>query len=352
MIKSNSSDSVMFKPAFGRWKSIIFIMILPFVIVSCFKEDEKLPPLPPPPAGVVFDTAAMTPFYKNQIFYDFGTGNTVETILKTDWDLGFSCDTTGVRIILNTSNFMKIADANGQAFGAVIDTSGFDWRFDKSDGNPDSAAILNWLNISGSDTLYSGHTFVVDRGMDEQGNLRGMRQLVFDSLKGNTYYFRFSNYNGSGIKSFSITKQAGVNYTYFSFAGSGLAKPLEPPKESWDIQFTQYTTLLYTAEGAAYPYLVTGVLLNPYKVKSAVEPVKSFESITLIDAESLQFSSALDGIGYDWKYYSFETGNYTVVTNKTFIIRDFEGSYFKLRFVSFYNQLGEKGYPVFEFQKL
>jgi hypothetical protein len=60
----------------------------------------------------------------------------------------------------------------------------------------------------------------------------------------------------------------------------------------------------------------------------------------------------MDFIGYDWKYYDFETGSYTVDFSRSYIIRTRAGFYFKLRFAGFYNASGEKGYPVIEFQRL
>ena len=340
----------LLKMGYRSSKLLVLFCLMGMVLTACFKEDEKVPPHI---AGdVKMDTAAMTPLYKNQVFYDLGTGSAVSTVLKTDWDLGFASDSNGVRIILNSSNFMKAADMGIVPIGFPADTSGVTWKFDKSDGNPDSSAIMGWIIPNGSDTTYSRHLFVIDRGMDEQGNLRGLRQVIFDSLKGNTFYFRFSNYNGTGLTSFSVSKQPGRNFAGFSFASGGQVKQVEPLRSDWDLKFTQYTTLLFTDLGEAYPYLVTGVLINPYKVAVAIDETNAFQDIKMANVSSYTFSSAEDQIGYDWKFYSFESGSYTVVTNKTYIIRDTEGFYFKLRFVSFYNQAGEKGYPVFEFQEL
>jgi hypothetical protein len=66
----------------------------------------------------------------------------------------------------------------------------------------------------------------------------------------------------------------------------------------------------------------------------------------------LTYSKALDAIGYEWKNYDFETGAYTVNSKEIYIIRNNVGIYFKLRFVGFYSNTGEKGYPVIEHQPL
>jgi hypothetical protein len=43
---------------------------------------------------------------------------------------------------------------------------------------------------------------------------------------------------------------------------------------------------------------------------------------------------------------------YTVIPGITYIIIDTEGFFYKLRFVSYYNDQGEKGFPVIEHLRL
>jgi hypothetical protein len=74
--------------------------------------------------------------------------------------------------------------------------------------------------------------------------------------------------------------------------------------------------------------------------------------ITREHALELEFSSRADVIGYDWKYYNFDAGVYTVVPDMNYVIRDRDGFFYKLRFIDFNNDVGEKGYPKFEFVRL
>ena len=53
-----------------------------------------------------------------------------------------------------------------------------------------------------------------------------------------------------------------------------------------------------------------------------------------------------------WKEFNFETNLYSVKDNINFVIRDFEGKYYKMRFIDFYNSQGLKGYPKFELEEL
>ncbi|MCX6282837.1 MAG: hypothetical protein NTW31_01160, partial [Bacteroidetes bacterium] len=225
------------------------------------------------------------------------------------------------------------------------------WKFDKSDGNPDSIATGQWFTVVNGDTLSNGHVWALDLGRDTAGIHLGLRQLVFDSLKHGIYYFRYAGINGSALTRASVQKDPSVNYMFYGIRAGGLVLPLEPVKTEYDLLFTQYTTLLFTNAGAAYPYLVTGVLSNSDGVRVAVDSVHSFSSIDLTLARTMNYTSALDAIGYDWKVYSFTADSYTVKTNLAYIITNSRGYFYKLRFTGFYKS-GIKGYPIIETQRL
>jgi len=328
---------------------LLFLLMIVF-LPSCFKKDEFV--LPHPPGSVKTDTIPMTYNYKFQVYFDLDSGKIVNQNIKTESDLGFECSPSGWKIILNTADFMKAADLGVIPFGLAQDTAHVTWKFDKSDGNPDSLAFGTWYQILNGDTVSNDHVYAIDRGFDENANPLGIFQVIFDSLANSRYYFRFAPINGGAINSGVVEKDGTVNYLYFSLSAGGSVKRLEPSKDKYDLLFTQYTTLLYTDIGEPYPYLVTGVLTNRNYVEVAVDSIHEFSTITLSQAQLLSFSKSLDAIGYEWKSYDFNSGAYTVNSNISYIIRDNKGLYFKLRFVGFYNRNGEKGFPVIEHQQL
>ncbi|MDP1622289.1 MAG: HmuY family protein [Bacteroidales bacterium] len=326
---------------------LLFIMMLLFQ--SCFKEDEMVSPHPR--GDVKTDTIPMMDNYLYQVYFNLDSAKIVRSNVKTSFDLGFECRSTGWHIILNSSNFMKVADLGQVTFGQSFDTAGVKLRFDKSDGNPDSTAIGAWFSITGNDTISNNHVYAISRGLDELGNPLGLYQVIFDSLKNNTYYFRYAPLKGGSVSAGAVSKDPLVNYQFFSLK-TGTVMPVEPPKLAYDLLFTQYTTLLFTDQGIPYPYLVTGVLINRYQVEVAVDSSDGFLSISREKAMAMNFTKSLDAVGYDWKYYNFDTGVYTLRPNLYYIIRNGSGYYFKLRFVGFYNKDGLKGYPIIEYQLL
>jgi hypothetical protein len=306
---------------------------------------------PHPRGDVKTDTIRMTENYLYQVYYDLESGKVVSSNEKSTADLGFECKPDGWHVILNTSDFMKVADMGQVLFGAPYDTTGLKMRFDKSNGDPDSTAIGTWFTTIGADTVSNEHVYAVNRGLDVSGNPLGLYQVIFDSLKKGTYYFRYAKLQGGTVSHGSVTKDPSVNYLFFSFQ-SGTVKHLEPSKSSYDLLFTQYTTMLFTDQGIAYPYLVTGVLLNRDHVEAVSDTTHAFSAITFDLVSSLIFSNNLDAIGYNWKYYSFTTGAYTIRPNLVYIIHGIKGYYYKLRFIGFYDKAGRKGYPVIEYQRL
>lgn len=337
----------------GSW---LFLLLPVLSLQSCFKEDERI--TPHDPGSVNTEAIAMESDYRYQVYYDLSSQSVVSANFKSDWDLGFECGQGGWHVILNTSNFMLAGNTGLGDFAAATDTTGLDWKYDPSTGNLDSTAIGPWLTFSGIDSVpdYSGEVYIVDRGYDEAGNLRGVKKVVFTEWSRDRYAVRFANLDGSGEGTAEILKDTSVNFIYFSFEEGGTVMTLEPPKYAWDLLFTQYTTLLYTNDGFPYPYLVTGVLSNRAGVKVAQDTLHEFSAIDLEAAEGFGYSDVRDEIGYDWKDVvgDVSTGNvsYVIVPGINYVVRDAGGFFYKLRFISFYNDQGEKGFPTFEYQLL
>jgi hypothetical protein len=335
--------------------SLIFIPLV-FITTSCFKEDEKV--TPHDPGGVETEVIEMTKDYRYQVYYDLASGEAVATNLKKIWDLSFDCAPGGWKILLNTSNFMLAAKTGLTDFNTVMDTVGLTWNFDASSGNEDSLAIGKWVDFQGSDSIkiYTDEVYFINRGYDESGNLRGLRKIVFLEMTDTSFLIRYANPDGTDEQYFTVVKDPAVNYVCFSFDEGGKQLNLEPPKDSWDLLFTQYTTLLYTDEGDPYPYLLTGVLTNPHKVTVAQDTLFDFSVIDYELAGEMEYWDLLDEIGYDWKDIQGDvsSGNvtYVIMEGRNYLVQDTEGFYFKLRFISFYSDEGEKGYPTFEYQRL
>ena len=98
-------------------------------------------------------------------------------------------------------------------------------------------------------------------------------------------------------------------------------------------------------------YIVTGTV-NGYSGARVAQLSGDFASITLADTVANPFSTDEDIIGYDWKDYSFDTGTYEVYSNQIYIVQDTDGNFYKLHFIDYYNDIGQRGSPKFELVQL
>ena len=333
------------------------VFISAFAFTSCFREDTLLPPYQPDPeikqiiipmaeeddiVGVVF---------KNQVFFEFETGLT-HTVKRDIWDIAFETTPEGYHVMLNGANYMEAANAGLVAFGTAFtqeDMDNYSFDFDASTGNLDSTVIGEWLDRETG--LSHGDVFLINRGFDGSLQERGYIKFQLLWAKNDTVAFQYGDLENQ----LSYTAEVYVgdqttNFVYFSFETN---EPVQvgPPKTDWDLCFTYYS---YRYPDGI-PYWLTGALANRYQVRTAEVQDSSmvFETLTLADTSRFKMTKAIDEIGFDWKEYLFgPPARYVVYSDRIFILQDNRGIYYKLRFLDFYNDKGQRGFPTFEYAEL
>lgn len=317
---------------------VIFILAIAGLIFSC-KVDE-LPVKRHNPGNMITNSVNMESNYKWQIYYDLKTNTVVGKNLKTIWDLGFECTEKGYHIIINSSKSMFAWKSADTVLQNQTDTNGFfkHRTWDEPSGSLDSTAIGNWM---GAKAVY-----VLDRGYSETGAHMGYRKIQFVEVNKTKYLIKYCNLDGSNPNTIEILKDSLYNFVFLSLS-TGTTVEVEPPKADWDLCFTQYTHVFYNPYET---YLVTGCLLNRYQTQAVLDQTKTFEQISYSDVAGYIFSSHINAIGYRWKSYNGSV--YATNPKMNYLIRDREGHYYKLHFIDFYNNLGNKGYPTWEYQKL
>jgi hypothetical protein len=308
--------------------------------VSCRKEELPVKPLDR--GEVISAQVDMGSDYKTQIYYSLSGNSIVSTHIKTEWDLAFESAAAGCHIKLNSAKWMGCYRTSQTDFNAVQDTTGYanNVTFDMPGGNLDSTAIGDWQSHS--------FVYIIDRGYTPGGTKIGYKKVQFISADANSYTFRYASLNGSNEQTVTVNRQTAKNFTCFSMNTNSVAANIEPERENYDLLFAQYTHVYADHT----PYLVVGMLLNPYKVKAARITDVDFANIQLSDTVTHPLSTPINTIGFDWKTYNFSTGTYTVDPAISFIIKAVDGFYYKFHFIGFYSSAGLKGSPKFEFKKL
>ncbi len=315
----------------------ITLIIIILIILSSCKKDEL--PIPKTDRGDVLTAeVAMTSNYRYQLYYDLETNSIVGQNLKTDWDLGFQCGSSEWQITLNGAKYMAVWRTGQTNFSSVTDTSGANWRYDNVRGKLDSTAIGDWQS--------SPQVYIINRGYNWAGSHLGFFKMMVQSVNTTEYEIRVAELNGNGDLTHTLTKNATRNRMGFSFDAGQIL--IEPPKTDWDLYFSQYTHVYDNGD----TYLVTGVLQNPYQTVIAQDETHDFTSISDGDLSSFVFSDHINTIGFDWKVYSFAISAFEINSDINYIIETSDSRFFKLHFIDFYNQSGEKGHPTFEMQEL
>jgi len=318
-----------------------FIIIVSLFLFSC--EKSEIPIEGHSMGQIEMNEISMNSNYSKQLFFDLTNNLVVKENLKTNWDLAFESSEQGWHILLNSSTLSRLSYLNNYTFEDIIDVNGLVWRWDDPRGIDNSTAFLDYPDTN---VLY-----IVDRGFELDGSQRGLKKLKIDSINNSSYFVRYSNLDNSDYHSITINKDPNVNFTYLSFDSNNTID-IEPPKEDWDLLFTQYTHLFQdNIETPAY--LVTGVYSNYLNdVQVTKDSINNFEDINSAIISSYTFSNEQNTIGYKWKIYDFDAQIYLVNSQMTYIIKSVSNRYFKLRFLDFYNNEGEKGFPSFEIQEL
>tara|TARA_B110000046_G_scaffold173759_1_gene196745 strand:+ start:94024 stop:95037 length:1014 start_codon:yes stop_codon:yes gene_type:complete len=336
-------------------KKYIIITIITLLFAAC--EKEELPLLAPPvnqttpidttgdenliaKGALIVNSVTMDADYKNQIWFDLGTNSIVKTNLRTDWDLAFNCNLNDDIVYLNPALIASVAITTETDFMLVNSDAGLNYIHEHQSGRLDKLAI--------GDVSNQRNVFIIDRGYTPSGKALGKWKAQITLVQNGDYYLTCSKLNGDDLTTAIISKKPQYNKVAYSFSTLSELQ-IEPPKTDYDICFTQYT---HVFENPPLPYSVNGVITNSYNTEIAEEFNLAFNAITKSHAESLFYSEDLDMIGYDWKSFSLQTNNFTIFSDRNYLIKDASGNLFKLHFLDFYDENGVKGTPSFELVRL
>lgn len=314
----------------------MFISGLAIMLTSC---DKKELPVPAHEAGdIQTGKVNMEQDYRWQIFYDLQTNSIVSKNLKTSWDLAFENTANGFSIFLNSSKSMYAyntgkADINNITAMDTISRK----AWDSPTGHADSTAIGNWQKAN--------FVYIIDRGNSLTGTKLGLWKIRFLSVDNKKYTVQFGAVDDTELTTVYINKDTTYNLSFLSFEDKAQVA-VEPPKDKWDIVFTQYT---HVFTDPVQPYLVTGCLINRYNTSSVSDTSISFDAISISDVNEYKFSTLVNSIGYAWKAFTGTT--YVTYSGMNYIIHNRDGFYYKLHFIDFLD-MGVKGSPKWEYQKL
>ena len=333
------------------YKKIFILYTLLLLIFSSCEKKDKAVVLPPPGPSKVSEIE-LGSSYENQVYYDIDSNKTFSSKNRS-WELAFESNDHGWHIKLNGGLLVKAINTNCRNWDTTY-TKNYLFLSDANNGDLDSTAIGEWgfrgppfpMVLKGK-----GYIYIIDRG-DTRAAKERYKKFQIHFVDDRRYKIKYANLDGSDLDSAIIMKNDSKNFVYFNFENGGTyLSEIEPTRNKWDILFTSYAQI-YHEYNPPLSYIVRGVLLNPNVVCCAKDSTTGYENLNLSFVKTLKYYKQDDVIGYDWKTYSQTSSKYVTRSHVTYIIKSKKGYYYKLRFIDYYNNKGEKGYPKFEFQRL
>lgn len=331
-------------------RNLLPLLIPGLIIFSSCEKEETPVTLPPRDLSVQMMSVNMGLEYDKQIFVDLVSGkqNTTDNNL---WDLSFDASPMGFQVFMNGGKNVLIANSGFTQFNTISNPSSLLWRWDESSGKPDSIVLGKWCNWNTRQTFDS--VYVIDRGLgkDKPDNFF---QFKIKAVDANRYLISVADLNGQFLYDSDIKKDASKNLVYFTFANGGSALNIEPQRHQWHFTFLRYRWIYYEFNPPLL-YQVCGVHLNRHLVEVAVDSTLNFYDIKLSDGLNQSYSDRRDMIGFEWKYPDFTPNGVRYRTRNYinyFIREKNSGHIYKLRFLDFYDDAGNKGSPRFEYQLL
>ncbi len=342
-------SNIIIKKNSRRLQSIwVILLLVSFFLSGCFEKDTPVPAYQWD--GPSFQMTKS--IYDYQVFYQLEGNKEVTSCPNDAWDLAFESSKDGFHIRINSGNYLGIAGTGTDKFTSEFQNGILEYKFDNPNGNPDSTAVGNWWDPDLQQA--TGQVYLL--GQYDGIKYKPLKKIQFLSVSDTNYILRYANPDGTGENIFSVTKEYAFNNSYFSFKNGGEQVAIEPPRDTWDLFFGQYYTILIAPDGTPTPYPVRGTLLNPYKVKAAMDTTMDFVNISKADLPAFDFTTKGDIIGHNWKDVdvneSSNTATYTVRDGYNYIIKSVNGDYYKLQFTSYTNDKAERGYPSFDILNL
>ncbi|MEM1217313.1 MAG: HmuY family protein, partial [Bacteroidota bacterium] len=298
------------------------------------------------------------PMYSQQAYFNLAQMEAVETIENTDWDIAFTAvGFQDAGILVNEATAFSFADPlpevelyhaptddfNDNVDPAVLGERLFNdeasWLYGAGNAGRDESNIADYgwgTYDGGSMTVIGEQVFVI--------KLRSgaYKKFMIESLAITTYNVKYADLDGGNETTVTIDKnvQAGA-LALFSFdQGSVIASPT-----NWDILFTRYYTIL-DDNGTLVDYNVTGVHSGPETQVAVIDGVNPDE-VDLGYAED--FSSQVDLVGWDWKFFSFQDG-WILDTDISYLIKVGDGTVYRIHFFDF--EGSSTGIASFEWAEL
>ncbi|WP_375578330.1 HmuY family protein [Marivirga tractuosa] len=297
------------------------------------------------------------PEFTQQAFVDLSKINST-SIDKNTWDLGFY-NGDGYHVMLNSTAQVMARPLDKTDLSTVTaeDTVGFASTMQIGfTATPPAAAWVDEPNGDFSQTAIApissneaeNKVYIIKR----LGEGRDWKKVKI-TQNGDGYTIAYANIGSNDIETSEITKSESHNFIHFDLDNG--TTDFEPNKESWDFMYGTYTEKFPFGPNEI-PYSFNDfIILNRHNTSAAmvmVEGNTTYADFNLQQIEEVSFNNAVNAIGSSWRQGGGPSSAPAVFDDRFFIVKDSQENYYKIRFISMYDENNERGITTFEFEIL
>lgn len=316
-------------------------------LASCSNDDDPIPVTPPSEGdsftlnGGTGGSAAV-----NSVFVDFSAPKQ-DSVKRASWDLGLAA-ASGFRVILNntTSALARPLDKTDLNAVTAADTVGMVLAMNQAEPSADDFNMIDDIDGDLSKTRIAevsategnNKVYILNRGTG--GSTPARDWLKIRVLRnGNGYTIQYAPIAATSFQTVQVNKNDKYNFNYISFDG-GTAVTVEPEKTNWDIEWT-YSIFKTSFGSGDVPYNFSDLVAINYlagvQVAEVLTSAVTYDAYTQANIATTTFSGSRWAIGGNWRVTGGPSGaaGAGVKTDRFYVIKDANGNYYKLKFVSF-----------------
>lgn len=369
-------------------KTFLLLSFALLTLGACSSDDNNDTNTPVGPSvGQVLQPSVGGPNQPNQVFVDLSTGK-IESVNRATWDLGFSSG-SDFRVTINGSLKMAVKKletsditlvqqsdvsvAIGAGMNVVLSSKGF---ADNPTGvlagtgagigtaiaevsaiDADNKVYLINLGLAVSAVKPSVGSVEVD------GAARGWKKVRI-LRSGNGYKIQYADLASTTFTEKIISKDAAFNFTFFSLT-SGNPVSIEPQKTKWDLKFTTFTNYTMSLDADQKPvestygfsdFIVSNMKGGVQAYQVLIATGGAYADFTKAKVDEANFKISLTDqrvIGSSWRVSGGPGGVLpSIRTDRFYVVKDSEGNYYKVKFLTMTNTAGERGNVSFEYALL
>ncbi len=295
----------------------------------------------------------------NAVFVDL-SNNRQTAVARASWDLGFYGG-SDFRVVLNhtSSAGAKVLTKTNLADVVAADTVGLTLSVSQAAPAPTDFAYFDDIAgdmtktaipaVSATDT--DNKVIIINRGTGGGIPARAWKKIRVLRNASGGYTLQYANITETTFKTIDIAKDDAYNFKGVSFDNGAVAA--EPQKKQWDIKWS-YSLFKTVFGGSEVPYNFSDMVsinhLAGVQVAQVMTSTVSYDNYAESNIATTTFTGGRWDIGSNWRTAT-SGATVGVLTDRFYVIKDPNGNYYKLKFISFHpSEGGTRGKPVIDYK--